>query len=50
MDKAGAYAIQGVGAYLVDSIVGSYTNVVGLPMCQVIEIMEEMGATDVLPY
>lgn len=50
MDKAGAYAIQGVGAYLVDSIVGSYTNVVGLPMCQVIEMMEEMGATDVLPY
>ena len=50
MDKAGAYAVQGVGAYLVDSIVGSYTNVVGLPMCQVIEMMEEMGATDVLPY
>ncbi|MEZ4268981.1 MAG: Maf family protein [Myxococcota bacterium] len=50
MDKAGAYAIQGVGAYLVDSIVGSYTNVVGLPMCQVIEMMEEMGARDVLPY
>ncbi len=50
MDKAGAYAIQGVGAYLVDSIVGSYTNVVGLPMCQVIEMMEEMGASDVLPY
>lgn len=50
MDKAGAYAIQGVGAYMVDSIVGSYTNVVGLPMCQVIEMMEEMGAHDVLPY
>ena len=50
MDKAGSYAIQGVGAYMVDSIVGSYTNVVGLPMCQVIEMMEEMGADDVLPY
>lgn len=50
MDKAGAYAIQGVGAYLVDSLAGSYTNVVGLPMCQVIEMMEEMGAHDVLPY
>ncbi len=50
MDKAGGYAIQGVGAYMVDSIVGSYTNVVGLPMCQVIEMMEEMGATDLLPY
>ena len=50
MDKAGSYAIQGVGAYMVDSIVGSYTNVIGLPMCQVIEMMEEMGATDLLPY
>lgn len=50
MDKAGAYAVQGVGAYLVDSIIGSYTNVVGLPMCQLVEMMEEMGAYDVLPY
>jgi len=50
MDKAGAYAIQGVGAYLVDSIQGSYTNVVGLPLCQVIEMMEEMGAHDIMPF
>ncbi len=50
MDKAGAYAIQGVGAYLVDAISGSYTNVVGLPVCQVVEMMEEMGGTDVIPY
>ena len=50
MDKAGAYAIQGVGAYIVDSITGSYTNVVGLPLCQVVEMMEEMGATDVVPF
>lgn len=50
MDKAGAYAIQGVGAYIVDSIQGSYTNVVGLPLCQVIEMMDEMGANDILPY
>jgi septum formation protein len=49
MDKAGAYAIQGVGSYLVESITGSYTNVVGLPLCQVIQMMEEMGATDFLP-
>jgi len=50
MDKAGAYAVQGVGAYLVDSIIGSYTNVVGLPLCQTVEMMEEMGAHDILPY
>lgn len=50
MDKAGAYAIQGVGMYLVDSLVGSYTNVVGLPICQVVEMMDEMNARDILPY
>ncbi len=50
MDKAGAYAVQGVGSYLVEYMRGSYTNVVGLPLCQVIEMMEEMGARDVLPW
>jgi septum formation protein len=49
-DKAGAYAIQGVGSYLIDSIVGSYSNVVGLPLCQLMEMLEEMGADDILPY
>ena len=36
-DKAGAYAIQGLGTFLVKSVCGSYTNVVGLPVCEVIE-------------
>ena len=49
MDKAGAYAVQGVGAYLVEEVRGSYTNVVGLPLCQVIEMMQEMGASEILP-
>lgn len=35
-DKAGAYAIQGLGTFLVKSISGSYTNVVGLPVCELI--------------
>ena len=42
-DKAGAYAIQGLGTFLVKSINGSYTNVVGLPVCEVIEFLIREG-------
>jgi septum formation protein len=38
-DKAGAYAIQGIGTFLVRRISGSYTNVVGLPVCEVLEFL-----------
>ena len=44
-DKAGAYAIQGQGAFLVESISGSYTNVVGLPVAEVAELLEDAGLT-----
>jgi septum formation protein len=43
-DKAGAYAIQGIGACLVQAINGSYTNVVGLPLCEVVDVLEHLGA------
>lgn len=43
MDKAGAYGIQGIGAFLVKSVEGSYTNVVGLPLCETIEWLMEEG-------
>ena len=36
-DKAGSYAIQGIGSFMVKRISGSYSNVVGLPVCEVIE-------------
>jgi len=42
-DKAGAYAIQGLGTFLVRKINGSYTNVVGLPVCEVVEHLLEKG-------
>jgi septum formation protein len=42
-DKAGAYAIQGGAAYMVRGIDGSYTNVVGLPLCEVVEVLRGMG-------
>ncbi len=44
LDKAGAYAIQGGAAYMVERIDGSYTNVVGLPLCEVVTALRQMGA------
>ncbi|MEM6531494.1 MAG: Maf family protein [Myxococcota bacterium] len=40
MDKAGAYGIQGVGGALVDRVEGSYTNVIGLPLAEVVRVLE----------
>jgi len=42
-DKAGAYGIQSAAAHLVERIEGSYTNVVGLPLCEVIADLLEAG-------
>lgn len=44
LDKAGAYAIQGGAAHMVREIRGSYTNVVGLPTCELYETLQQMGA------
>ena len=43
-DKAGGYAIQGKGAYFIQSIRGSYTNVIGLPLCEVLEVLKKFKA------
>lgn len=43
-DKAGAYAVQGMGAFFIREIRGSYTNVVGLPLCEVIDALKHVRA------
>lgn len=43
MDKAGAYAAQGYGMILIEKIVGSYTNVVGLPVSEVLQDLKKLG-------
>ncbi len=47
--KAGAYAIQGKAAFMVKEVRGSYTNVVGLPLCEVVEALREMGNSAIHP-
>jgi len=43
LDKAGSYAIQGLGALFVDSVNGNYTNVVGLPLPLLFRLTAELG-------
>jgi septum formation protein len=43
-DKAGAYAVQGIGAFFIKEIKGSYTNVMGLPLCEVVDLLKKVGA------
>jgi septum formation protein len=43
LDKAGAYAVQGLGAALVERVEGSYTNVVGLPLTETLLLLRHCG-------
>ena len=43
IDKAGAYAIQGVAAAFITGIEGDYFNVVGLPLCRLVLLLREVG-------
>ena len=43
MDKAGAYGIQGIGSFMVEKVNGSYTNVIGLPLTEVIQELYKLN-------
>jgi len=49
MDKAGAYAVQGIGAMFISSINGNYTNVVGLPLSVLFDMMRRAGIDPLKP-
>ena len=43
LDKAGAYAVQGLGSFAIARIDGSYANVMGLPICEVVVALRRLG-------
>jgi len=43
LDKAGAYAVQGIGSMFIDSVHGSFTNVVGLPLATLFLMLRKAG-------
>jgi len=45
IDKAGCYAIQGLGAAIITRIEGDYYNVVGLPLNSIVRALKEFGIT-----
>jgi septum formation protein len=49
MDKAGAYAIQGLAARFIPKIEGSYSNVVGLPIAALTTLLAEIGPQNRAP-
>ncbi len=49
LDKAGAYAAQGLGAFAIERIDGSYPNVVGLPTCEVVSALLRTGLLESFP-
>ncbi len=48
MDKAGSYAIQGIGGLFIKRIQGSYSNVMGLPVEKTVELLKKTGLLDKL--
>jgi septum formation protein len=49
-DKAGGYGIQGVGSFMIEAINGSYTNVVGLPLCELLQMLIRVKALTISEF
>jgi septum formation protein len=49
LDKAGAYAVQGCGAFLIERIEGSYSNVIGLPASELVLALQSIGLLGAFP-
>jgi septum formation protein len=43
MDKAGSYALQGIGAFMINKIEGSPSNIIGLPLVRTINLLRKCG-------
>jgi septum formation protein len=50
LDKAGGYAVQDLGGVLVDAVIGSYTNVVGLPLGLTARLLASVDVAVSVPW
>jgi septum formation protein len=50
LDKAGAYAAQGVGTFFIERVEGSYSNVIGLPACELLTDLRALGLLGELSF
>jgi septum formation protein len=50
LDKAGAYAAQGVGTFFIERLVGSYSNVIGLPACELLADLRALGLVGAVSF